>query len=89
MSSFGEVQGAAHHARKEAVAWLRKGLLWANPLTTFFWRKMPFVKKAQRPWKKLAGLSIPTVADYPVVPLAVAGLRNAYGHFAICRGPRT
>jgi len=84
-----QVQSAAHMARLQAVAALRQGLMWANPLLTFLWRKMPFVPKAKRPWKKLAGLSVPTVADYPVVPLTVAGLYGTpYCHFAICRKPK-
>ncbi len=84
-----QVQSAALTTRREAVAALRQGLMWANPLLTFIWRKMPFVPKARRPWKKLAGLAVPSVSDYPVVPLRVAPLYGSpYCHFAICRKPK-
>jgi SAM-dependent methyltransferase len=83
-----QVRSIALESRLEAVQALREGLLWSNPLLVFLWRKLPGVPKRQRAWKKLAGLAAPTIADYPIVPLAVAPLYGTpWCHFAICSGP--
>lgn len=84
-----QVESAALRSRVEAVAALRQGLMWSSPALTFFWRKMPLVPKRKRPWKKLAGLAAPTIADYPIVPLALAPIFGTPRyHFAICRQPK-
>jgi SAM-dependent methyltransferase len=83
-----QVESVAYGSRQQAVEALRQGLLWSNPLLMFLWRKWPLMHKADRPWKRLAGLAAPTIADYPVVPLAVAPIHGSpWCHFAICRQP--
>lgn len=85
-----QVVTTAQQARVEALTALRQGLAWNNPLAYFLWRKWPFVSpKRARPYKKLAGLSAASPADYPIVPLALASLWGTpCFHFAICRRPR-
>jgi len=84
-----QVQSTALASRLEAVAALREGLLWSNPLLVTLWRKLPWVPKAERPWKKLIGLAAPSVTDYPVLPQATASLfGHSWFHVAICRQPK-
>lgn len=84
-----QVVTSAQQARMEAVAALRQGLLWSNPLTVLLWRKWPpGAKKTARGWKKLAGLAAPSPADYPIVAACVASAWGASRfHVAICRHP--
>lgn len=85
-----QVQTTALQSRIEAVEALRQGMIWGNPPLTLLWRKFPFFgeNRKARPWKKLAGLAAPSVADYPIVACELAPL---YGtpcfHVAICRRP--
>lgn len=83
-----QVESTALRSRREAVAALRAGLMVSNPLLTFVWRKWPLKRKVDRSWAKLAGLAVPSIADFPVVPSSVAA---AYGlprfNVAICRNP--
>jgi len=84
-----QIQSAALESRAEAVEALREGLMWSNPLLVFLWRKLPWIPKRQRPWKKLAGLAAPTAGDYPILPPATASLfGRSWFHLAICRQPR-
>lgn len=84
-----QVQATAVTGRQEAVAALRQGLTWCNPLAALLWRKFPFARRSVRPWKKLAWLAAPSVGDYPIVPRALAPLfgRSAF-LVAVCRRPR-
>jgi SAM-dependent methyltransferase len=83
-----QVESVALHSRLQAVRALRQGLMWSNPLATLFWRKWPLARKADRSWKQLGGLAAPTIADYPIVPAALAPMYGTpWVHFAICRGP--
>lgn len=76
-------------SRKQAIKAIRQGFMWSNPLATLIWRKLPLFRKRDRPWKKLAWLATPCVADYPIVPLPIAPLYGVPAfHFAICRGPK-
>jgi SAM-dependent methyltransferase len=81
-----QVESIALQSRLQAVRALREGLMWSSPLLTLFWRKWPWSRRADRSWKKLSGLAAPSIADYPIIPRAVA---PAYGtpwfNFAICR----
>lgn len=84
------VQVSSHslRQRQQGLDALREGLLWANPLLTFLWRKWPFGPKSKRGWKKLAGLAAPSAADFPIVPERIAPLYGeSWCHFAICRKP--
>lgn len=84
-----QVQSTALESRLEAVAALREGLMWSNPLLVFLWRRLPWIPKRQRAWKKLAGLAAPTVADYPILCPATATLfGRSWFHLAICRQPK-
>ena len=84
-----QVESVACQSRRQAVEALRQGLLWSNPLLMFLWRKWPLVRKADRPWKRLAGLAAPGIADYPIVPLSVAAIHGSpWCHFALCRRPK-
>jgi SAM-dependent methyltransferase len=83
-----QVRSVAYLDRCRAVDALRQGLFWSNPLAMFLWRKWPFVRKQNRPWKRLAGLAAPSVADFPIVPLCVAPIYGTpWYQFAICREP--
>lgn len=83
-----QVETAAAQARREAVVALRQGLMASNPLFVMAWRKWPRRRREERPWAKLAGLAAPGIADFPIVPAAVA---EVYGsprfHVAVCRRP--
>lgn len=83
-----QVESAAALARRDAVRALRAGLMASNPLFVLAWRKWPFSRRAERGWKRLAGLAAPGIADFPIVP---AGLAEVYGSprftVAACRGP--
>ncbi|MGA2031135.1 MAG: class I SAM-dependent methyltransferase [Thermoguttaceae bacterium] len=83
-----QVESIAVESRRTAVAALREGLMWSNPLLVFLWRKLRF-GKGQRAWTRLAGLAAPAPADYPIVPAPLASVFGtpAY-HFALCRGGR-
>lgn len=84
-----QIQSAALESRIDAVRALREGLMWSNPLLVFLWRKLPWVPKRQRSWKRLAGLAAPTVADYPILCPAIASLfGRSWCHVAICRRPK-
>lgn len=84
-----QVEATAVARRAEAVAALRHGLLWANPLTTFLWRKLALGARGERAWKNLEGLATGGPSDYPIVPLYLV---DAFGHplyhVALCRRPR-
>ncbi len=83
-----QVRTTSVAARADAVAALRQGLFWCNPLAMLVWRKFPWVEGADRPWKKLAGLAAPSPADFPIVPLSTATLYGApWFHVALCREP--
>jgi SAM-dependent methyltransferase len=84
-----QVESRGLARRIEAVAALREGLAWSNPLFIFFWRKLRR-HDGKRPWKTLAGLAAPAVADYPIVPLELAPLvgRSCF-HVALCRRPKS
>jgi SAM-dependent methyltransferase len=83
-----QVQSLSLRSRQEAVAALRQGLTWCNPLAAIVWRKWPFGRRRRRPWKQLAGLAAPSIADYPIVPLSTASLYGeSWFHFALCRRP--
>lgn len=92
---FGEVelrvQVESTHvaARREAVEALREGLLFSNPVSMLVWRKLPWVAKARRGWKRLEQLAVAAPGDYPIVEAAMAELlgRSAF-HVALCRAPR-
>jgi len=64
-------------------------LLWSNPLTIFLWRKLPWIQKSRRGWKRLEQLAAAGVSDFPIVDPALAPLlgHSAF-HVAICRGAR-
>jgi len=83
-----QVESLALARRAEAVAALRQCLLWANPLSTFLWRKLAKGPR-ERSWKSLEALAVGSPSDYPIVPL---NLVEAYGrplyHVALCRRPR-
>lgn len=83
-----QVETAALQARCAAVAAVREGLTACNPLAAFVWRKWPFRRKADRGWARLHGLAAPGLADYPIVPAALA---TVYGtprfNLGICRRP--
>ena len=85
-----QVESYSLRARADAVRALRQGLLFANPLAAFAWRKWPFAPKVDRGWKQLEGFAAGSVADYPVVS---AGLADVYGRslftVGICRAPFT
>jgi SAM-dependent methyltransferase len=84
-----QVCTAALQSRIDAVAALRQGLMWSNPLLVFLWRKLAIRRKHRRPWKQLDGLAAPTVADYPIVAPALAPiLGTSCFHVALCRRPR-
>lgn len=84
-----QVQSTSLAARQDAIAALREGLLWASPLLATVWRKLPGVTGMRRPWKRLAGLAAPTLADYPIVPSTLAPLFGvSHYHVALCRRPR-
>jgi O-antigen biosynthesis protein len=84
-----QVEATAVANRMEAVRAMRQGLMWSNPLSVFLWRKFPFARGSRRPWKKLALLAAGGPADYPVVPVEIAGILGApLAHVAICRKPR-
>jgi SAM-dependent methyltransferase len=77
-------------SRIEAVAALREGLLWSNPLTALVWRKLPAWGRRARAWKRLSGLAAPSLADYPIVPRDLAPVfGTGCFHIAVCRDPRT
>lgn len=83
-----QVQSTSLSARQDAIAALREGLLWTSPLLATVWRKLPGASGMRRPWKRLAGLAAPTLADYPIVPCALAPLFGAsHYHVALCRQP--
>jgi len=84
-----QVESTGMAARRAAVAALREGLLWCNPLAMLLWRKLPWATKAQRGWKRLDQLAAAAPADFPVVEAATAELwgRSAF-HVALCRQPR-
>jgi SAM-dependent methyltransferase len=83
-----QVETAALQARIAAVAAVREGLTAANPVAAFVWRKWPFRRKADRGWARLQGLAAPGLADFPIVPAALA---TVYGtprfNVGICRRP--
>jgi SAM-dependent methyltransferase len=83
-----QVRGTALESREAAVAALREGLLWSNPLAIFLWRKFPR-RGGRRPWKQLAGLAAGSPGDYPIVPWEIASLLGTpCFHVAICCGPK-
>ncbi|MCE2725243.1 MAG: class I SAM-dependent methyltransferase [Planctomycetaceae bacterium] len=83
-----QVETAALQARTAAVAAVREGLTACNPVAAFAWRKWPFRCKADRGWTRLQGLAAPGLADFPIVPAALA---TVYGtprfNVGICRRP--
>lgn len=83
-----QVETAALQARRAAVDAVREGLTVCNPLAAVVWRKWPFRRKADRGWSKLEGLAAPGLADYPIVPAALAAV---YGSprftVGVCRRP--
>lgn len=83
-----QVETAALQARIAAVAAVREGLTACNPVAAFAWRKWPFRRKADRGWNRLQGLAAPGLADFPIVPAALA---TVYGtprfNVGICRRP--
>jgi SAM-dependent methyltransferase len=85
-----QIQTIALERRIEAVTALRQRLLWGNPLLTLLWRHLPFLfSRRGQPWKQLAGLAAPTIADYPILPAATAALFGTpWFHVAICRQPK-
>jgi len=85
-----QVQTIALESRIAAVAALRQRLQWGNPLLTFLWRQVPFLfSRRGHPWKQLAGLAAPTMADYPILPAATAAVFGTpWFHVAICRQPQ-
>ena len=83
-----QVETAAAQARREAVVALRQGLMVSNPLFVLAWRKWPRRWRDERPWVKLAGLAAPGIADFPIVPAALADVYGAPRfHVAVCRRP--
>jgi 2-polyprenyl-3-methyl-5-hydroxy-6-metoxy-1,4-benzoquinol methylase len=83
-----QVETAAAQARREAVAALRQGLMASNPLFVLAWRKWPRRRRDERPWARLADLAAPGIADFPVVPAALADVYGAPRfHVAVCRRP--
>ena len=84
-----QVESTSLRCRREAVAALREGMTWANPLSISTWRKWPFGSRRQRPWKQLAGFAAPSIGDYPILPAATAALFGTPAfHVAVCRQPR-
>jgi SAM-dependent methyltransferase len=85
-----QVETAAAQARRDAVEALRAGLMASNPFCVWAWRKWPFTQRGARGWARLAGLAAPGIADFPVVPVAVADVYgSAWFTVAICRRPIT
>lgn len=83
-----QVETAALQARIAAVAAVREGLTAANPVAAFVWRKWPFRRKADRGWARLQGLAAPGLADFPIVPAALATVYgNPRFNVGICRRP--
>lgn len=83
-----QVESAAAQARRDAVQALRAGLTASNPLFVWAWRKWPCARPDARGWARLRGLAAPGVADFPIVPTAVAGVYGAARFtVAICRQP--
>jgi SAM-dependent methyltransferase len=81
-----QIRSTALESREAAVAALRQGLSWCNPLAAFLWRKLPQRGGRPRPWKQLAGLATGSPTDYPIVPLEIAPLLGkSCFHVAICR----
>jgi SAM-dependent methyltransferase len=83
-----QVETNALQARRAAVAAVREGLTFCNPLSAFIWRKWPLRRKTDRAWSRLQGLAAPGLADYPIVPAALAAV---YGkprfNLGVCRRP--
>ena len=69
-----QIRSTALESREAAVAALRQGLLWCNPLAIFIWRKFPAAAGRPRPWKQFDGLAAGSPGDYPIVPLETASL---------------
>ncbi|MCE9631481.1 MAG: methyltransferase domain-containing protein [Planctomycetia bacterium] len=85
-----QVESHSLQARAGAVQALRQGLMLANPLAAFAWRKWPLAPKADRGWTRLEGFAAGSIADYPVVS---TGLAAIYGrplfNVGLCRAPLT
>lgn len=83
-----QVETAAARARRDAIEALRAGLMASNPFSVWAWRKWPCTRRDARGWVRLAGLAAPGIADFPVVPAAVADVYgSAWFTVAICRCP--
>lgn len=81
-----QVESFAARSRMEAVELLRDALTWANPITTFLWRKFSRTKQGDRSWKQLSKLANGNVTDCPILPAATAALfGKPHFHVAICR----
>lgn len=84
-----QVESLSIVRRNEAVAALRRGLMWANPLVSFLWRKLSRGESGRRSWRELEGLAAGGASDYPIVPLALLGVfGRPWCHVALCRKPR-
>ena len=83
-----QVETTASQARRAAVRALRTGLMVSNPLSMWAWRKWPCLRREERSWAALAGLAAPGIADFPIVPAAVAEVYgSAQFTVAICSQP--
>ena len=84
-----QVESLAVGRRTEAVAALRRGLMWVNLPVSFLWRKFSRGASGRRSWRELEGLAAGGAGDYPIVPLGLVGVfGRSWCHVAICRGPR-
>lgn len=83
-----QVETTTSQARRAAVRALRTGLMVSNPLSMWAWRKWPCLRREERSWAALAGLAAPGIADFPIVPAAVADVYgSAQFTVAICSQP--
>lgn len=83
-----QVETTAAQARRDAVEALRAGMMASNPLFVWAWRKWPLARRDARGWARLAGLAAPGLADFPIVPAALADVYGAaWFTVAICRQP--
>jgi 2-polyprenyl-3-methyl-5-hydroxy-6-metoxy-1,4-benzoquinol methylase len=84
-----QVESVSVSSRKEAVRHLSQHLiyLWSSPFARLA-RAVRSVVGKRPVWSDISGLAAPTVADYPIVPAAIAG---AVGQpkclYAVCHDP--